>query len=569
MAFIGNQIITLNSLLDLDGQELVLDADADTTIHVSTDDQIDFKIGGTDVMAMSTTGLTITTADNNTQLTLKSTDADSNLGPILDLLRDGGSPADSDFIGQVRFQAKDDGGNIHEYAKIFGQIADVTGGTEDGILNIRTVLNGTDTRRIDLGVTETVFNEDSADLDFRVESNGDANMLFVDAGNDRVYLGRNATDGVGNARLQIEAQDGEAGVSIHRGSASTGGGKIFFSKSRAATAGDDTVVQSGDQLGALLFTGADGTDRASAGAEISVEVDGTPGSNDMPGRITFATTADGASSVTERMRIDSSGNVFVAKSAADSTAVGVEAKALGQVIATRDGGQSGTFVRLTSDGEIVRFKKDSTTVGSIASRGSSTTSYITFPTSGAGSGIGGSTNMVIPVSETGAAQDNRIDLGSTSTRWQDLYLSGGAYIGGTGSDNKLDDYEQGTFDPFSGVSSQFAGEVTRTATYRKIGTMVAIDVRVKFTGTDNSGSAMSLQLPFTSAIASNDATAYTGSVFYEGTQLFSGASLHPHVSSGSATVILHRGDGGTFSSVPRSNVNGTYDFLISFVYFSA
>ena len=49
MAFIGNQIITINSLLDLDGQELVLDADADSTIHVSTDDQIDFKIGGTDV----------------------------------------------------------------------------------------------------------------------------------------------------------------------------------------------------------------------------------------------------------------------------------------------------------------------------------------------------------------------------------------------------------------------------------------------------------------------------------------------------------------------------------------
>ena len=156
-----------------------------------------------------------------------------------------------------------------------------------------------------------VFNEASNDVDFRVESNGDANMLFVDAGNDRVYLGRNATDGVGNARLQIEAQDGEAGLSIHRGSASTGGGKIFFSKSRAATAGDDTVVQSGDQLGALLFTGADGTDRESAGAEISVEVDGTPGGNDMPGRIKFATTADGASSVTERMRIKSSGVIMI------------------------------------------------------------------------------------------------------------------------------------------------------------------------------------------------------------------------------------------------------------------
>ena len=111
-----------------------------------------------------------------------------------------------------------------------------------------------------------VFNEASNDVDFRVESNGDANMLFVDAGNDRVYLGRNATDGVGNARLQIEAQDGEAGLSIHRGSASTGGGAIFFSKSRGATAGDDTVVQSGDELGKIFFTGADGTDRESAAA---------------------------------------------------------------------------------------------------------------------------------------------------------------------------------------------------------------------------------------------------------------------------------------------------------------
>jgi hypothetical protein len=135
-------------------------------------------------------GGSITVDDNSTNITLKSTDADSNLGPILDLLRDGGSPADSDFIGQVRFQAKDDGGNIHEYAKIFGQIADVTGGTEDGILNIRTVLNGTDTRRIDLGVTETVFNEDSADLDFRVESNGNANMLVIDGGNDIASIGR-------------------------------------------------------------------------------------------------------------------------------------------------------------------------------------------------------------------------------------------------------------------------------------------------------------------------------------------------------------------------------------------
>ena len=186
-----------------------------------------------------------------------------------------------------------------------------------------------------------VFNEASNDVDFRVESNGDANMLFVDAGNDRVYLGRNATDGVGNARLQIEAQDGEAGLSIHRGSASTGGGAIFFSKSRGATAGDDTVVQSGDELGKIFFTGADGTDRESAAAEIKVEVDATPGGNDMPGRIVFGTTADGASSVTERMRIDSGGviNHFTSPASNSNSPIGLKL--------INDGSGSGTGSRIT------------------------------------------------------------------------------------------------------------------------------------------------------------------------------------------------------------------------------
>ena len=99
--------------------------------------------------------------------------------------------------------------------------------------------------------------------------------------------------------------------------------------------------------------------------------------------------------------------------------------------------------------------------------------------------------------------------------------------------------------------------------------MVAIDLRVKFTGTDNSSSNFVLALPFASAIASNDATAYVGSVIYEGTQLFSGASILSHTASGTNTIIPYRGDGGTFTSVTRAMVNGTYDFVISFVYFTS
>jgi len=85
---------------------------------------------------------------------------------------------------------------------------------------------------------------------------------------------------------------------------------LVFSKSKSGTIGSQGVVANGDDLGAMSFTGSDGAKFVNAAA-IRAQVDGTPGTNDMPGRLTFSTTADGASSPTERMRIDSSGNVGI------------------------------------------------------------------------------------------------------------------------------------------------------------------------------------------------------------------------------------------------------------------
>ena len=76
--------------------------------------------------------------------------------------------------------------------------------------------------------------------------------------------------------------------------------------SRSATVGTHTVVQDGDTVGSLRFSGSDGTGFIRA-AQIVSQVDGTPGTNDMPGRLIFATTSDGASAPTERMRITSAG----------------------------------------------------------------------------------------------------------------------------------------------------------------------------------------------------------------------------------------------------------------------
>jgi hypothetical protein len=76
-----------------------------------------------------------------------------------------------------------------------------------------------------------------------------------------------------------------------------------FVKSRGAL-GAHAVVVSGDQLGNLAFRGSDGTDFITAAA-IVAEVDGVPGSADMPGRIRALTTRDGAASATEALRLDS------------------------------------------------------------------------------------------------------------------------------------------------------------------------------------------------------------------------------------------------------------------------
>lgn len=94
--------------------------------------------------------------------------------------------------------------------------------------------------------------------------------------------------------------------------------QIILARHRGAV-GQSTAVISGDSLGLIRFNGGDGTDCVSTGAQIECRVDGDPGSNDMPGRLTFSTTADGAATSTERMRITSAGLVGIATTAPSAT----------------------------------------------------------------------------------------------------------------------------------------------------------------------------------------------------------------------------------------------------------
>jgi hypothetical protein len=85
-----------------------------------------------------------------------------------------------------------------------------------------------------------------------------------------------------------------------------GGGILELTATRGSDVNSYTILQSGDGVGSVVFGGADGNEFVAAGS-IVCQVDGTPGDNDMPGRLSFRTTADGASSASEQMRLTSAG----------------------------------------------------------------------------------------------------------------------------------------------------------------------------------------------------------------------------------------------------------------------
>ena len=155
-------------------------------------------------------GITITVDDNSAALTIKSTDADSANGPIIDLVRDSASPADSDSLGMLRFKADNDAGEETIVANIKATVVDVSDGSEDGRLLLQTMIDGTSRNRIEITNTEVVVNQSGVDSDFRVESDNSANALFVQGSDGKVGINIAAP-----ARRLLEIQDTTPGIVLH------------------------------------------------------------------------------------------------------------------------------------------------------------------------------------------------------------------------------------------------------------------------------------------------------------------------------------------------------------------
>ena len=242
--------------------------------------------------------------------------------------------------------------------------------------------------------------------------------------------------------------------------------QTFGSTQSVLQLGDNSAMAAGVG-GGVTFTGkatTGQTDSNTAFAAIHGEKANDTSGN-TSGVMIFSTRTNG-SDPAERMRIDSSGNVLVGATSyqggGGSGAKGFYAGSDGLLSSARSAAPVAVLNRTTSDGNIVLFRKDGSTVGSIGSRAGLVT-YITSGGTYSGLDFGTDINPM----KSGALSDGQVNLGASGQRFLNLYLSGGVHLGGTGSANKLDDYEEGTWTPsFNGYSTGFTG------TYTKIGDIV-------------------------------------------------------------------------------------------------
>jgi hypothetical protein len=260
----------------------------------------------------------------------------------------------------------------------------------------------------------------------------------------------------------------------------------------------------------------------------------------MPGRLTFSTTPDGANAYTERMRITNSGDLLVGKTSANTATEGVEFRSFGLGAFTRSGNQPIIANRTSNNGIILELQKDGTQVGVIGTLSSN----LYVGSLDTGLYFNNSTDSIYAINTTtNAGRDNAIDLGVSGTRFKDIYLGGGLYIGGTGDANKLDDYEEGTWTPNVVPAS---GTVTLSGahgSYTKIGRAVYLTAFGVVSSVSSPSGQLNLQsIPFTPQNENQNASAHAMSYYNWNTGTY---FLNGETATAGNQIVIYNNNNGT------------------------
>ena len=224
--------------------------------------------------------------------------------------------------------------------------------------------------------------------------------------------------------------------------------------------------------------------------------------------------------------------------------------------------------RTTSDGTIIDFRKDGSTVGSIGAEGG----QVYIVTGDTGLKFASGVDAFIPVNVNGANRDNAIDLGVGSVRFRDIYLSGGIQFDATGE--FLDDYEEGTWTPNLelGGGSTGMGYNLQTGSYTKIGRMVNLHIAISLSSKGTStGNATIANIPFTIADAVGGGTSLeaSGAVgFFNGVNnVYGNLSILAQNTSNEIPIYRKSGATNTLSAqMTHAEINSNFEFRATITY---
>ena len=266
---------------------------------------------------------------------------------------------------------------------------------------------------------EVVINQGSADVNFRVEGNGDANLLVCDAGSDFVAIGE--TSQINGGKLNIATSASDAVLSfLCRSTTDSHHPKIIMQKS-STNSGNFASTADGELLGSIIFRGVNTSSVSDIGAQIIAVQNGTSGST-VPTDLVFNTTEN------ERMRINSAGQVTL----------GGTSHADDLLYLTRSG-----------NGKLLRFFSGSDEEGEISVIDNDGGGGILIGHDTVHLMINDNSARVVPSGPNGGTLDNAIALGASNRRFS-------AIFGASSSINTSDENEKQDIEALSATETKVA-----------------------------------------------------------------------------------------------------------------
>jgi hypothetical protein len=504
--------VDLNGNLDVSGTALVTGVLTTTAATVFN--------GGFASNAAST----ISTADNTDTLTLISTDADAAVGPILNLYRNSSSPANNDLVGQIKVVARNNNSQDVEVFRIDNYIVDVTDGSEDCTGGMYQMRAGTMRETLTFGATEFVINDDGLDYNFRVESDTLTSALFVDGGTGNVTM-QGATTTIGAALASTNVQlilNGVASKAQRIKFAESGVDKWLIGQGAASETDAFEIYNSNGQMSlsiAKATSAATFSGTVNSGESNVVGIGGTPADVNAtevgPGYINLM--RDDAADVHQ---IQLGGN-------------GVLVGSIGNVAANLEVNSQGGTLKISTIGT-ERYGFD--------------------------------------VDQFYPAVDGATNLGIASKRFDDLFLSGGVYLGGTGAANLLEDYEEGLYTV--AITCGTSGTITVNssfdqATYTKVGRLVTVTGLLAISAISSPVGSFSLSLPFTAAALAQRAVDSAGSIILDDTVSANCSDFIANIVENTASITIRLGDATDLQFDSAQQVKAGTNIIFSASYVAA